>query len=63
MPVYTLNTIEICYLYVYTLNCIVFMLAEVLLCPEMLHFDLSQHASVSSGAGFDNPKWRGSVDF
>lgn len=63
MPVCTLNTTEISYLYVYTLNCAVFMLAAVPLCPEVWHFDLSQHASVSSGAGFDNPKGRNSVGF
>lgn len=63
MPVCTLSTTEISYLYVYTLNCAVFMLAAVPLCPEVWHFDLSQHASVSSGAGFDNPKGRNSVGF
>lgn len=62
MPMCTLKTI-ICYLCVYTLNGIVFMLAEVPLCPEVCHFDLSQHASVSSGEGFDNPKWREVVTF
>lgn len=53
----TLKTIGIWYLCVYTLNCIVCMLAEAPLWPEVWHFGLSQHASVSSGADAPNGWW------
>lgn len=67
MSMYTLRTIGICYLCVYTLNCIVFMLAEVPLCPEVWHFDISvsameQDLTIQGGGSqwtFNLKMWKG----